>query len=74
MVVSIKKDDNVLTYDISKIKDDEARITSSVTVTKVNTLETLNEAVRFAIDGHRLQLEKILGDCSEALVTEKKKK
>ena len=25
MIVSIKKDDNVLDYDLSKIKDDEAR-------------------------------------------------
>ena len=74
MIVSIKKDDDVLDYDLSKIKDDDAKRDARIIVTKVGNLETHSEAIRFAIDGHRLQLEKILGDCSEALMTEKKKK
>ena len=77
MIVSIKKDDNVLDYDLSKIKDDEARRNSSIIVTKVGHLETISEAIRFAIDGHRLGLEKTLDKCEEALVPidkEEKKK
>ena len=58
MIVSIKKDD-----DIKK--------TTSVVITKVGQLEVMSEALRFAIDGHRIGLEKTLSDCSEAIVADK---
>ena len=35
MIVSIKKDDDVLDYDLSKIKDDDAKRDASIIVTKV---------------------------------------
>ena len=37
MIVSIKKDDDVLDYDLSKIKDDDAKRDASIIVTKVGT-------------------------------------
>ena len=72
MIVSIKKDDGaVVDYDISNIKDDDIKKTTSVVITKVGQLEVLSEALRFAIDGHRIGLEKTLSDCSEAVVADK---
>tara|TARA_R100000742_G_C4232888_1_gene54089 strand:- start:297 stop:515 length:219 start_codon:yes stop_codon:yes gene_type:complete len=72
MIVSIKKDDdNVVDYDISKIKDDDIKKTASVVIAKVGQLEVISEALRFAIDGHRIGLEKTLSDCSEAVVADK---
>ena len=72
MIVSIKKDDGaVVDYDISNIKDDDIKKTTSVVITKVGQLEVISEALRFAIDGHRIGLEKTLSDCSEAVVADK---
>ena len=72
MIVSIKKDDDtVVDYDISKIKDDDIKKTASVVIAKVGQLEVISEALRFAIDGHRIGLEKTLSDCSEAIVVDK---
>ena len=72
MIVSIKKDDDsVVDYDISKIKDDDIKKTASVVIAKVGQLEVISEALRFAIDGHRIGLEKTLSDCSEAVVADK---
>ena len=72
MIVSIKKDDDsVVDYDISKIKDDDMKKNASVVITKVGQLEVISEALRFAIDGHRIGLEKTLSDCSEAIVVDK---
>jgi len=72
MIVSIKKDDDtVVDYDINKIKNDDMKKTASVVITKVGQLEVISEALRFAIDGHRIGLEKTLSDCSEAIVADK---
>ena len=72
MIVSIKKDDDtVVDYDINKIKNDDMKKTASVVITKVGQLEVISEALRFAIDGHRIGLEKTLSECSEAVVADK---
>jgi len=72
MIVSIKKDDDtVVDYDINKIKNDDMKKTAAVVITKVGQLEVISEALRFAIDGHRIGLEKTLSDCSEAIVADK---
>lgn len=69
MIVSIKnKDGEVLDYDISKIEDKSVKINASVGIQKVGTLEVVNEALRFAIDGHRVSLEKLLQNSPEAVV------
>ena len=71
MIVSIKKDDDsVVDYDISKIKDDDIKKTASVVIAKVGQLEVISEALRFAIDGHRIGLEKTLSKCDEAVVAD----
>jgi hypothetical protein len=72
MIVSIKKDDDtVVDYDINKIKNDDMKKTASVVITKVGQLEVISEALRFAIDGHRIGLEKTLSNCDEAIVADK---
>ena len=72
MIVSIKKDDDrVVDYDISKIKVDDIKKTASVVIAKVGQLEVISEALRFAIDGHRIGLEKTLSNCDEAIVADK---
>ena len=69
MIVSIKnKDSEVIDYDINKIDDKSIKLNASVGIQKVGTLEVITEALRFAIDGHRSGLEKLLQDAPEAIV------
>ena len=72
MIVSIKnKDSEVIDYDINKIDDKSIKLNASVGIQKVGTLEVITEALRFAIDGHRSGLEKLLRDAPEAIVATK---
>ena len=69
MIVSIKnKDSEVIDYDIYKIDDKSIKLIASVGIQKVGTLEVITEALRFAIDGHRSGLEKLLQNSPEAVV------
>jgi|TARA_R110000824_G_scaffold11352_7_gene49569 hypothetical protein len=68
MIVSIKNDDGVTSYDVAKIEDEQARANANVTISKVSQLEVVMEALSFASAAHRGNLEKLFADTPEALV------
>jgi len=68
MIVSIKNDDGVTSYDVAKIEDEQARANANVTISKVSQLEVVMEALSFASATHRGNLEKLFADTPEALV------
>ena len=67
MIVSIKNDDGVTSYDVAKIEDEQARANANVTISKVSQLEVVMEALNFASAAHRGNLEKLFADTPEAL-------
>jgi hypothetical protein len=68
MIVSIKNDDGVTSYDVAKIEDVQARANANVTISKVSQLEVVMEALSFTTAAHRGNLEKLFADTPEALV------
>tara|TARA_R110002124_G_scaffold101979_1_gene249802 strand:+ start:348 stop:602 length:255 start_codon:yes stop_codon:yes gene_type:complete len=68
MIITIKNDDGVTSYDVTKIKDDGMRANANVTITKVSQLEVITEALNFASATHRGNLETLLKDTPEAVV------
>tara|TARA_R110001632_G_scaffold14691_2_gene49210 strand:+ start:1145 stop:1414 length:270 start_codon:yes stop_codon:yes gene_type:complete len=68
MIVSIKNDDGVTSYDVAKIEDEQTRANANVTISKVSQLEVVMEALSFASAAHRGNLEKLFADTPEALV------
>jgi hypothetical protein len=68
MIITIKNDDGVMSYDVTKIKDDGMRANANVTITKVSQLEVITEALNFASATHRGNLETLLKDTPEAVV------
>jgi hypothetical protein len=70
MIVSIKNDDGMVSYDINSIDDKQRLQEAKIIVSKVGNLETITEALGFASATHRANLEKLLADSPEALVEE----
>jgi|TARA_R110000787_G_scaffold171773_1_gene284457 hypothetical protein len=70
VIVSIKNDDGMVSYDINSIDDKQRLQEAKIIVSKVGNLETVTEALGFASATHRANLEKLLADSPEALVEE----
>jgi len=70
MIVTIKNDEGMLSYNINSIEDEQKLNEAKVIVSKVGSLEVITEALSFASATHRANLEKLLGDSPEALVEE----
>jgi len=70
MIVTIKNDDGIISYDINSISDEQKLKEAKIIVSKVGNLETVTEALSFASATHRANLEKLLDDSPEALVEE----
>ena len=68
MIITIKNDEDVMSYDVTKIKDDGMRANANVTISKVSQLEVITEALNFASATHRGNLETLLKDTPEAVV------
>lgn len=68
MIISVKKDDGDISYDVNNISDQAKQGEARVIITKVGTLDTLAEAITFASATHRANLEKLLEGCEEALI------
>ena len=68
MIISIKNDEGVTSYDVNKIENEELQNNARITINKVSTLEVLLEALNFASSAHRGNLETLLKDTPEAVV------
>ena len=68
MIVSIKNDDGVTSYDVTKIADDNVRANANVIISKVSQLEVLLEALNFTSATHRGNLESLLKENPDAIV------
>tara|TARA_X000001382_G_scaffold35187_1_gene23188 strand:- start:111 stop:362 length:252 start_codon:yes stop_codon:yes gene_type:complete len=68
MIVSIKNDDGVTSYDVTKIEDENARANANVIISKVSQLEVLLEALSFTSATHRGNLESLLKENPDAIV------
>ena len=68
MIISIKNDGEVTNFDIDLISDEQKKQEATVIVQKVGNLQVTIEALDFASRTHRANLEKLLGDCDEAVV------
>jgi hypothetical protein len=70
MIITIRNDEGITSYDVNNIKDDSARTNATVMVQKVGQLEVILEALNFASSTHRGNLETLLSDNPEAVVVE----
>ena len=70
MIITVKKDDGELVYDVNKIEDEGKQNEARVIISKVGSLEVILEALTFASATHRANLEKLLDECDEAKVEE----
>lgn len=68
MIVSIKNDDGVTSYDVTKIADENVRANANVIISKVSQLEVLLEALNFTSATHRGNLESLLKENPDAIV------
>ena len=68
MIITIKNDEGVTSYDVNKIENEELQNNARITINKVGTLEVLLEALNFASSAHRGNLETLLKDTPEAVV------
>ncbi len=68
MIISIKNDEGIVNYDVNNIKDEQLQNNARITINKVGTLEVNLEALNFASQAHRNNLENLLKDWPEAVV------
>jgi hypothetical protein len=68
MIVSIKNDDGVTSYDVTKIEDENVRANANIIISKVSQLEVLLEALNFTSATHRGNLESLLKENPDAIV------
>jgi hypothetical protein len=68
MIITIKNESGETVYDVSKIENSDSRMSATISINKMGTLNTLTEALNFATQGHQGQLETLLADCPEAVV------
>jgi|TARA_B100000085_G_scaffold15452_1_gene13331 hypothetical protein len=70
MLVKVTTKDGVISeHDTNAIKNKESRVQAEVLVRKVSTLEILREALQIANVVHRKNLEDIVAEAPESLVT-----
>ncbi len=68
MIVSIKNNDGVTSYDVTKIADDNVRTNANVIISKVSQLEVLLEDLNFTSATHMGTLESLLTENPNAIV------
>tara|TARA_R100000458_G_C8271189_1_gene245907 strand:+ start:2109 stop:2411 length:303 start_codon:yes stop_codon:yes gene_type:complete len=69
MIITIQnKGGDFSQYDVEKISDVQSRLNAKTRISKVGTLDVVAEALSFASQAHRAELESILIGCSEAKV------
>ena len=67
MIITIQnKGGDFSQYDVEKISDVQSRLNAKTRISKVGTLDVVAEALSFASQAHRTELESILIGCSEA--------
>tara|TARA_R100001015_G_C4522247_1_gene90933 strand:- start:338 stop:595 length:258 start_codon:yes stop_codon:yes gene_type:complete len=68
MIITVKKEDGEVVYDINKITDEAKQGEARVIISKVGNLDTVTEALSFASATHRANLERLLEDSPESIV------
>ena len=68
MIITVKKEDGEVVYDINKIKEEAKQGEARVIISKVGNLDTVTEALSFASATHRANLERLLEDSPESIV------
>ena len=69
MIITIQnKGGDFSQYDVEKISDVQSRLNAKTRISKVGTLDVVAEALSFASQAHRAELESILIGCLEAKV------
>ena len=68
MIITVKKDDGEVIYDVTKITDEAKQGEARVIISKVGNLDTVTEALSFASATHRANLERLLEDSPESIV------
>ena len=68
MIITIKNESGETVYDVSKIENSDSRMSATISINKMGTLNTLTEALNYATQGHQGNLETLLADCPEAIV------
>ena len=62
MIITITNDSGETLYDVNKIKDDNKKQEATIIINKAGQLQD------FAARTHRINLEKLLEDCKEAVI------
>ena len=73
MIITITNDSGETLYDVNKIKDDNKKQEATIIINKAGQLQVVVEALDFAARTHRINLEKLLEDCKEAVIEPDKK-
>ena len=68
MIITVKKDDGEVIYDVTKITDEAKQGEARVIISKVGNLDTVTEALSFASATHRANLERLLEDSPESII------
>ena len=68
MIITITNDSGETLYDVSKIKDDNKKQEATIIINKAGQLQVVVEALDFAARTHRINLEKLLEDCKDAVI------
>jgi len=68
MIITVKKDDGEVIYDVTKITDEAKQGEARVIISKVGNLDTVTGALSFASATHRANLERLLEDSPESIV------
>jgi len=68
MIITVKKEDGEVVYDINKITDEAKQGEARVIISKVGNLDTVTEALSFASATHRANLERLLEDSPESII------
>jgi hypothetical protein len=70
MIINFRNEDDNISYDVSKIEDNQKKAEATIMVNKVGNIEIILEALNFAGITHRKNLEALLQDTPEAMVAE----
>ena len=69
MIITITNDSGETLYDVNKIKDDNKKQEATIIINKAGQLQVIVEALDFAARTHRINLEKLLEECEEAVLS-----
>ena len=72
MIITITNDSGETLYDVNKIKDDNKKQEATIIINKAGQLQVIVEALDFAARTHRINLEKLLEECEEAVIEPEK--